>query len=200
MYQFLSPLELFIVLRHLAGVMSSFLGRLREFGTRSRVVYALMLASFLAALGSAFLLSGQVAVVSFVAFVNFTAGLWIAQTIHTLGHAFAGEPAVEPVVEKRPPAERPGLFEEIAWERFLRVAVVTAFAAAVFVFTATEILSPTLSTIAVGAIGAIALLAAMIGFLIAAAATLDHEQTVAQVAAANRQQVDDDAAAAGEDR
>jgi len=180
--------------------MSSSLGRLSEFRTRSRVVYALMLASFLAALGSAFLLSGQVAVVSFVAFVNFTAGLWIAQTVHALGHAFAGEPEAEPVLEELPPSERPGLFDDIAWERFLQVAVVTAFAAAVFVFTASELLSPQLSVIAIGAIGSIALLAAMLGFLIAAAAALGHEQTVAQVAAANRERVDEEATAASEER
>lgn len=152
--------------------MSTPLKRLRAFDARSRLVYGLMAASFVAALASAFLLSGQVAVVSFVAFLNFTAGLWIAQSIHSLGHTVAGEPA--PPAGEPAPAE-PSLFENVAWERFLRIAVVVAAAATVFVFTAREILSPTVSAIALGAIGAMALLAAMIGFLIAAASTLEHE-------------------------
>lgn len=181
--------------------MSSSLGRLRDFGVRSRVVYALMLASFICALGSAFLLSGQVAVVSFVAFVNFTAGLLIAQSVHALGHAFAGEPEFESAVESLPPEERPGLFDDIAWERFLRIAVGTAFAAAVFVFIASELLSPVISVIAIGAIGAIALLAAMMGFLIAAAATLDHEEQAAvRRAATLNNDRDDDATSTGNKR
>ena len=152
--------------------MYEVLGGLRDFRTRSRLVYGLMAASFLAALASAFLLPGQVGVVSFVAFLNFIAGLWIAQSIHALGHTVAGapEPAPEEAVELGP-----GLFEEIAWERFLRIGVVLAAAATVFVFTASEVLSPGISVVAVGAIGAIVLLAAMLGFLIAAASTLDHE-------------------------
>lgn len=151
------------------------LRKLHQFRTRSRAVHVLMAISFLCALGSAFLLSGQVGMVSFVAFLNFTAGLWIAQLVHSLGHAFeaAGH---EGDVEQATTARRAGVFDEIAWERFLRIAVVIAFAASVFVFTASEILPSELSIVAVGAIGAIALLAAIIGFLIAAASTLDHAE------------------------
>ena len=183
--------------------MSSLLRRIRDFGTRSRLVYGLMIASSLLALGSAFLIPGQVGVVSFVAFFNFTAGLWIAQLIHSLGHTAAGEP--EPVVMEgvgeEPTVTAPKLFEDIAWERFLRIAVVVAAAATVFVFTATEVLSPQVSAVALGAIGAIALLAAMIGFLIAAAATLGHENRtpVAGTAVAEDEHPDDEATAAGED-
>ncbi|MFD1568038.1 hypothetical protein [Halolamina litorea] len=149
------------------------LARLREYGTRSRAVYVLMLASFLAALVSAFLLPGQLGVVSFVAFVNFTAGLWIAQSVHTLGHTFESESAE--TVAELPIEQIPSLFEEISWERFVRIVAVTGFAAAVFIFTASEVLPPEISVVATGAIGSIALLAAMLGFLIAAASTLNHE-------------------------
>ncbi|PSP74943.1 hypothetical protein BRC81_17370 [Halobacteriales archaeon QS_1_68_20] len=64
------------------------LGRLADFGTRSLVTHAIMAASLLGAVGSVFLLEGQLQVVSFVAFLNFTAGLWIAQSIHSLGNAY----------------------------------------------------------------------------------------------------------------
>lgn len=62
--------------------------RLEDFGTRSVVTHALMALSLLGAVGSAFLLTGDLQLVSFVAFLNFTAGLWIAQSIHSLGNAY----------------------------------------------------------------------------------------------------------------
>jgi len=40
---------------------------------------------FLGAATSALLVEGQIGLVSFVAFVNFTAGMWICQSIHSLG-------------------------------------------------------------------------------------------------------------------
>ena len=63
---------------------------LADFGTRSLVTHAIMAATLLGAVGSAFLLEGEVGLVSFVAFVNFTAGVWICQSIHSLGNAYAG--------------------------------------------------------------------------------------------------------------
>ncbi|GAB7093207.1 hypothetical protein JCM30237_03590 [Halolamina litorea] len=76
----------------------------------------------------------------------------------------------------------PGLFDEIAWERFLRIVVVIAFATTTFAFTAAEVLPPSLSTIAIGAIGSVALVTAIIGFLIGAASTLDHAEARASAA------------------
>lgn len=67
-----------------------FLEPLADFGVRSIVTHALMAASLLAAVGSAFLLEGRVGLVSFVAFLNFTAGLWVSQSIHSLGDSLAG--------------------------------------------------------------------------------------------------------------
>ena len=59
---------------------------LEDFGTRSLVTHAVMAATFVSAIGSALLLEGQLGVVSFVAFVNFTAGVWVCQSIHALGN------------------------------------------------------------------------------------------------------------------
>lgn len=66
------------------------LRRLQDFGVRSLVLHALMATGFLGAVGSALFVEGQVGTISFVAFVNFTAGLWIAQSVHSLGHTYAG--------------------------------------------------------------------------------------------------------------
>lgn len=64
---------------------------LRDFGTRSVVTHAIMGLSFLAAIASAFLLTGQLRTVSFVAFLNFTAGMWICQSIHAVGNSFTDD-------------------------------------------------------------------------------------------------------------
>jgi len=66
------------------------LSALADFGTRSLVTHAIMAVTFVAALGSVLFLEGDVARISFVAFVNFTAGVWICQSIHSLGDAYAG--------------------------------------------------------------------------------------------------------------
>jgi hypothetical protein len=69
------------------------LGSLRglaDFGTRSLVTHAIMAVTFVAAVASALFVEGQVGLVSFVAFVNFTAGMWVCQSIHSLGHGAAG--------------------------------------------------------------------------------------------------------------
>ncbi|KPN31626.1 hypothetical protein SY89_02375 [Halolamina pelagica] len=71
---------------------------------------------------------------------------------------------------------QPTMFEEIAWERFLRIVTVIAAVTATFVFTATTVLPPALSTIAVGAIGSIAVVTAIIAFLIGAASTFEHAE------------------------
>ncbi|WP_259370395.1 hypothetical protein [Salinarchaeum laminariae] len=63
---------------------------LADFGTRSLVTHAIMAVTFSGAVVSAFVLDGTVALVSFVAFVNFTAGVWICQSIHSLGNAYGG--------------------------------------------------------------------------------------------------------------
>lgn len=75
-----------------------------------------------------------------------------------------------------------GIFDEIAWERFLRIIAVVAFTTATFVFTAAEVLPGSLSAIAIGAIGSVGVVTAIIGFLIAAASTLDHAEERAKSA------------------
>ncbi|SDJ64410.1 hypothetical protein SAMN05216226_106176 [Halovenus aranensis] len=63
---------------------------LADFGTRSVLTHAIMAFGFLGAATSALLVEGQIGLVSFVAFVNFTAGMWICQSIHSLGSTAAG--------------------------------------------------------------------------------------------------------------
>jgi hypothetical protein len=58
-----------------------------DFGTRSIVTHAIMALGFLGAVISGLFVSGRVGVISMVAFINFTAGMWICQSIHSLGNA-----------------------------------------------------------------------------------------------------------------
>jgi hypothetical protein len=60
---------------------------LEDFGTRSIVTHAVMAVGFVGAVVSGLLVDGRVGVVSMVAFINFTAGMWICQSIHSLGNA-----------------------------------------------------------------------------------------------------------------
>lgn len=61
---------------------------LADFGTRSLVTHAIMAVTLVAAVASAFLVEGTVGLVAFAAFANFTAGMWVCQSIHSLGDAF----------------------------------------------------------------------------------------------------------------
>lgn len=60
---------------------------LADFGTRSLLTHAVMAATFVGAVATGLFVGGQIGLVSFVAFVNFTAGMWICQSIHSLGNA-----------------------------------------------------------------------------------------------------------------
>jgi hypothetical protein len=63
---------------------------LADFGTRSVLTHAIMASTFLAAVVSGLFVEGTLGRISFVAFLNFTAGMWICQSIHSLGNAARG--------------------------------------------------------------------------------------------------------------
>jgi hypothetical protein len=61
--------------------------QLADFGTRSLVTHSLMALGFVGAVVSGLFVEGQLGIISMAAFINFTAGLWISQSIHSLGNA-----------------------------------------------------------------------------------------------------------------
>ncbi|MCQ4333444.1 hypothetical protein KM295_08115 [Natronomonas sp. F2-12] len=61
--------------------------RLADFGSRSIITHVLMGIGFVGAVVSGLFIEGSLGVISMVAFINFTAGLWICQSIHSLGNA-----------------------------------------------------------------------------------------------------------------
>lgn len=64
---------------------------LAEFGTRSLLTHTIMAVTFTGAVLSGLFVEGQIGTISFVAFVNFTAGMWVCQSIHSAGSAAAGD-------------------------------------------------------------------------------------------------------------
>ena len=65
--------------------------RLADFGFRSIVTHTIMTLGFAGAVISGLFIEGQVGLISMVAFINFTAGLWICQSIHSLGNTATGD-------------------------------------------------------------------------------------------------------------
>lgn len=65
----------------MAGALSS----LQDFGTRSLVTHAIMSVTLPLGLLIGLTVDSQLGLVSFIALLNFTAGMWICQSIHSLG-------------------------------------------------------------------------------------------------------------------
>ena len=64
---------------------------LADFGARSIITHTIMAITFLGAVVTGLFVRGDFGLISFVAFVNFTAGMWICQSIHSLGSTARGD-------------------------------------------------------------------------------------------------------------
>src|SRR6056297_1394613 len=60
---------------------------LEDFGNRSLLVHGIMAITFVNAIFLGLFVDGQLGVVSYVALLGFTAGLWVSHLIHSLGAA-----------------------------------------------------------------------------------------------------------------
>lgn len=69
------------------NVMAGLVASLDHFGTRSLVTHLGMAISLTAAVLIGVTVDSQAGLVSFVALLNFTAGMWVCQSIHSLGNA-----------------------------------------------------------------------------------------------------------------
>jgi hypothetical protein len=66
--------------------MANIIERLQDFGTRSLITHTLMAASLAGAVIAGVFGGDEIARLSFVALLNFTAGLWVCQSIHAIGN------------------------------------------------------------------------------------------------------------------
>lgn len=155
--------------------------RLEAFGTRSLVVHGIMTLTFAGAILTGLFVGGQVGLVSFVALLNFTAGLWVAHSVHSLGNAGTDD-------------EYKGVLNELVntdsdagdrfdTGRFGRLLTLIGAVTAVSLLTSAQVLAGPLFSIAIVAVGTVGLITAMIGFLIALGASYDEaqERTVAKI-------------------
>jgi hypothetical protein len=151
------------------------LTQLEDFGTRSLVTHAIMALSFVGAITAGLFVEGELGLVSFVALLNFTAGVWIAQSIHSLGHGTAGgdyDGILNELVDltETKTAESDGLDTGRLARLFTLIAAVTA----VSLLTSAQVLTGALFSIAVVAVGSVALVTAITGFLISLGASYDE--------------------------
>ena len=68
------------------SMVSAIAHRLRDFGTRSLLTPGIMAVTLSGAIASGLFVEGDIGRVSFVALLNFTAGMWVCQSIHAIGN------------------------------------------------------------------------------------------------------------------
>ncbi len=147
-----------------------------SFGTRSLAVHGIMVLAFVNAVFAGLFVGGQLGTVSFVALLNFTAGLWVAHSIHSLGTVssdddYAG--VLNELFETEADSDDVDGFDA---GRFGRLLGLIAAVTAISLLTSAQVLSGAILSVAVVAVGAIALVTAIIGFLIALGAAYDESQ------------------------
>lgn len=148
---------------------------LEDFGTRSVAVHALMVLAFANAVLAGLFLTGQVGLVSFVALLNFTAGLWVAHSVHSLGHEAAGG-EYEGVLNELLDGSTDEAVDGFNTGRFGRLLALVAAVTAIALLTSAQVLPGAVFQIAIVAVGSIAVVTAIIGFLIALGASYDESQ------------------------
>ncbi|PLK20556.1 hypothetical protein [Natronobacterium gregoryi] len=143
-----------------------------DFGTRSLLTHGIMGLSLSSAIAAGLFVDGQLGLVSFVALLNFTAGVWIAQSIHSVGNARSGG-SYDGVLSVLRDTTGERQFNGLDTGRLARLLTLIAAVTAVSLLTAGQVLSGALVSIAIVAIGSIALVTAMTGFLIALGSSYD---------------------------
>nr|WP_193787498.1 hypothetical protein [Natrialba hulunbeirensis] len=153
--------------------------RLEDFGTRSLLTHAVMAVTFAGAILSGLFVDGQLGLVSFVAFLNFTAGAWVVQSIHSLGNARTDD-SYSGILSVLLDTTGERTYHGLDTGRLARLLTLIAAVTAVSLLTAGQVLSGVLVSIGVVAIGSVALITAMVGFLIALGSSYDaSERTLA---------------------
>ncbi|SDC85647.1 hypothetical protein [Natrinema hispanicum] len=152
--------------------------RLEDFGARSLVTHTIMGLTFLGAMVSGLFIDGQLGLVSFVAFLNFTAGMWIAQSVHSLGNAqtddsYTGILGIVAVLVDTTGEKR---YHGLDTGRLARLLTLIALVTSVSLFVAGEVLTGVLAPVGTVAIAAVALVTAMVGFLIAMSSAYDASE------------------------
>ncbi|WP_435551460.1 hypothetical protein [Natrinema sp. CGMCC1.2065] len=151
------------------------MARLEDFGTRSLVTHAIMAMTFTGAIVSGLFIDGQIGLVSFVAFLNFTAGVWVAQSTHSLGNARTDD-SYDGILSVLADTTGEKSYRGLDTGRLARLLTLIAVVTAVSLLVSGEVLSGTVASIGAVAIGVVALVTAMVGFLIAMSSAYDASE------------------------
>lgn len=147
---------------------------LENFGNRSVMIHGIMVLAFVNAVMAGLFVGGQLGVVWFVALLNFTAGLWVAHTIHSLGNAIGDDEYAGVLNELFASDANPE--EGIDVGRFGRLLTLVAAVTAISLLTSAQVLSGPILSVTVVAVGAIAVVTAIVGFLIAVGRSYDESE------------------------
>ncbi|ARS90670.1 hypothetical protein [Natrarchaeobaculum aegyptiacum] len=147
---------------------------LEDFGNRSVLIHGVMVVAFVNAVMAGLFISGQLGIVSFVALLNFTAGLWVAHTIHSLGNSISDDGYTGVINELFATDALSG--DGIDTGRFGRLLTLVAAVTAISLLTSAQVLTGSIFSVAVVAIGAIAVVTAIVGFLIALGSSYDDAE------------------------
>ncbi|AGB17201.1 hypothetical protein Halru_2623 [Halovivax ruber XH-70] len=161
---------------------------LEDFGTRSLLIHGIMVVVFANAILVGLLVEGFVGVGTFVALLSFTAGLWIAHSINSLGNAVS-EDGYEGILNELVPSDGSGV--DFGLGRFGRLLALIASVTAIALLTSAQVLSGPLVAIVVVAIGAVAVVTAIVGFLIALGHSYDASQDRTMAAIERNQSASD---------
>ncbi|ELY74067.1 hypothetical protein [Natrinema pallidum] len=148
------------------------LSQLEDFGTRSLVTHAIMAVTFTSAIVVGLFVDGQVGLVSFVAFLNFTAGVWVAQSTHSLGNARTDD-SYDGILSVLFDTTGEKTYHGLDTGRLARLLTLIAAVTAVSLLVSGQVLSGSVASIGAIAIGVVALVTAMVGFLIAMGSSYD---------------------------
>lgn len=148
------------------------MARLEDFGTRSLVTHAIMAVTFTGAVATGLFVDGQIGLVSFVAFLNFTAGVWVAQSTHSLGNARTDD-SYDGILSVLADTTGEKTYRGLDTGRLARLLTLIAVVTAVSLLVSGEVLSGAVASIGAVAIGVVALVTAMVGFLIAMSSAYD---------------------------
>lgn len=144
-----------------------------DFGTRSIATHALMVLAFVNTVLVGLFVEGRLGLVSFVALLNFTAGLWVAHSIHSLGNE-AADGEYEGVLNELFDGSGSGADAGLDAGRFGRLLALIAAVTAAALLTSAQVLPGSVLPVAVVAVGSIAVVTAIVGFLIALGSSYDE--------------------------
>ena len=152
-----------------------------DFGTRSLAVHAVMVLAFVNAVLAGLFIQGEIGLISFVALLNFTAGLWVAHSIHSLGNVSSDDEydgVLNELLDRDTSVDTDTDASGSGFDtgRFGRLLALIAAVTAVSLLTSAQVLEGSVLPIAIVAVGAIAVVTAIIGFLIAVGASYDESQ------------------------